>query len=215
MSVTQEADAQPWIVADVDVDVRKHAPATLRNREAIAAVLRDVLPTTGLVLEIASGSGEHCAYLATLFDHLEWQPSDPDAGGRASIAAWCDGLANVRPPVDLDAAAQDWPIARADAILCANMVHISPWEATLGLLDGAGRILPTNGPLILYGPYRRDGQTTAPSNEAFDESLKARNPDWGLRRIEDVAAVARRHGLILGEIIEMPANNLTLVFHRD
>jgi hypothetical protein len=215
MPVTQEADAQPWIVADVDVDVRKHAPATLRNREAIAAVLREVLPTTGLVLEIASGSGEHCAYLATLFDHLEWQPSDPDAGGRASIAAWCDGLANVCPPVDLDAAAKDWPIARADAILCANMVHISPWGATLGLLDGAGRILPTNGPLILYGPYRRDGHPTAPSNEAFDESLKSRDPSWGLRGVEDVVAAARGHELIFDRLVEMPANNLMLVFRRD
>lgn len=215
MPVTQEADAQPWIVADIDVDVRKHAPATLRNREAIAAALRKVLPMTGLVLEIASGSGEHCAYLATVFDHLEWQPSDPDAGGRASIAAWCDGLANVRPPVDLDAAVQDWPVARADAILCANMVHISPWQATLGLLDGAGRVLPTRGPLILYGPYLRDGHPTAPSNEAFDQSLKSRDRSWGLRRVEDVAVAAGHHGLVLGEIVEMPANNLTLVFRRD
>ncbi|MES2058843.1 MAG: DUF938 domain-containing protein [Pseudomonadota bacterium] len=203
------------MVTDAGADTRKHAPATLRNREAIAAVLREVLPATGLVLEVASGSGEHCAYLAPAFDHLEWQPSDPDAGGRASIAAWCHGLANVRPPIDLDAAAEGWPIARADAVLCVNMVHISPWAATLGLLAGAAQILPTQGPLLLYGPYRRDGHATAPSNEAFDDSLKARNPDWGLRRVEDVVAAARGDGLVFDRLVEMPANNLMLVFRRD
>ncbi|MGY4398512.1 SAM-dependent methyltransferase [Sphingomonas sp. UYAg733] len=205
----------PWVVTEAGLEVRKHAPATLRNREAIATLLRDILPTAGLVLEIASGSGEHCAYLAGVFADLDWQPSDPDIGGRTSIAAWCDGLANVRPPLDLDAAARDWPIDRADAILCVNMVHISPWEATLGLLAGAGRLLSEGGPLILYGPYRRDGYSTAPSNEAFDDSLRSRDPRWGLRRVEDVIAAAREQGLILERIAEMPANNLTLMFHRS
>ncbi len=205
----------PWVVAEAGVEVRKHAPATLRNREAIAAVLRDVLPPLGLVLEVASGSGEHCAYLAAAFPALDWQPSDPDGGGRRSIAGWCDGLANVRPPLDLDAAARDWPIDRADAILCVNMIHISPWEATLGLLAGAGRLLQSGEPLVLYGPYRRDGFPTAPSNEAFDESLKSRDPRWGLRRVEDVVSAALGQGLIFERVVEMPANNLTLVFRRS
>ncbi|QNA84749.1 DUF938 domain-containing protein [Sphingomonas sp. So64.6b] len=205
----------PWVVAEAGVEPRKHAPATLRNREAIAAVLRDILPAAGLVLEIASGSGEHCAYLATAFPALDWQPSDPDVGGRTSIAAWCHGLANVRPPLDLDAATGDWPIDRSDAILCVNMVHISPWEATLGLLAGAGRLIPKDGPLILYGPYRRDGYPTAPSNEAFDESLKSRDPRWGLRRVEDVVAAALKQGMTLERVVEMPANNLILVFRRS
>ena len=193
---------------------RRHAPATARNRDVIAAVLAAELPTSGQVLEIASGSGEHCAAFAERFPHLRWQPSDPDADARESTADWCADLANVAPPIDLDAAG-DWPAMTADAILCVNMVHISPWEATLGLMAGAGRLLGAGAPLILYGPYRQHGLPTAQSNEAFDASLKSRNPAWGLRYVEDVSSVAAQHGLTLQRIVEMPANNLTLVFRRE
>jgi hypothetical protein len=207
------AESTPWIAAEAGEGVRKHAPATLRNREAIAAVLIEELPVTGLVLEIASGSGEHVAHFAREFPGHEWQPSDPDAEARASIAAWSKGLENVRAPLAIDATASDWPIARADAILCANMVHISPWEATLGLLAGAARVLAKGAPLIIYGPFRQAPVPLAPSNAAFDESLKMRDPRWGLR---DVAAVRdAAQGLTLARIAEMPANNLTLVFRRN
>lgn len=208
------ADSIPWIPGESGGAVRKHAPATARNREAIAEVLGEYLPPAGLVLEVASGSGEHCAYFAGQFPALDWQPSDPDPAARASIAAWCEGLANVRPPLDLDAVASDWPAVSADAVLCVNMIHISPWEATLGLLAGAGQLLRRGAPLVLYGPYRRAGLPTAPSNEAFDVSLKARDPRWGLRQVEQVSAAAEEAGLILGRLIKMPANNLMLVYRR-
>ena len=196
--------------------MRRHAPATERNREPILAVLREELPAQGLMLEVASGTGEHAAYFAPHFPGLAWQPSDGDSDSLASILAWQreSGAANLRPPVLLDAASATWPIDRADAILCVNMVHISPWTATEGLMCGAGRLLPAGGPLILYGPYRRAGVPTAPSNEAFDESLKARNPDWGLRLLEDVAAEAAANGLALERVVEMPANNVILVFRK-
>jgi SAM-dependent methyltransferase len=190
----------------------RHAPATARNRGPIAASLAEVLPTSGVVLEVASGTGEHCAWFAARFPGLEWQPSDPDAEARESIAAWCADLPNVRVPLPLNAAAKEWPIVRADAVLCSNMVHISPWEATLGLLAGAARRLAPGAPLILYGPYRRRDVRTAETNEAFDVSLKQRNPAWGLRHVEDVAAAAR--GFALERLVEMPANNLVLVFRR-
>lgn len=208
------ADPTPWIAAEDSGAVRKHAPATLRNREPIAAVLAELLPEAGVVLEIASGSGEHCAFFAARFPALRWQPSDPEPAALASIAAWCDGLANVAPPLAIDAAAPDWPIDRADALLCINMVHISPWEATLGLLDGAERVLPPGAPLILYGPYRRADVPTAPSNEAFDASLKARDPRWGLRDVAEVTATAAARGLRFERLVEMPANNLILVYRR-
>jgi SAM-dependent methyltransferase len=195
----------------------RSAPAALRNRDAIAAVLREALPASGLVLEIASGTGEHALHFARLFPRLEWQPSDPDFQARASILAWSEaaGLPNLREPLALDAASDRWPVDRADALLCINMVHISPWHATGGLMRGAGRVLPSGAPLILYGPYRRAGVTTAPSNEAFDASLKASNPQWGLRDLEAVAAEAERNGLRLEKLVEMAANNLTLVFRRE
>lgn len=207
------ADPTPWILAEDSGAQKKHAPATARNREAILDVLRLLLPPAGLVLEIASGSGEHCAYFAPHFPALDWQPSDPDATARSSIAAWCDGLANVRAPLAIDAAT-DWPIARADAMLCVNMVHISPWEATLGLLAGAGRLLPQGAPLILYGPYRRAEVPTAESNQTFDRSLKARDPRWGLRDVGQVTQAALAQGLAFDRLIEMPANNLVLVYRR-
>ncbi len=197
------------------MSMRRHAPATARNREPIAAVLAEVLPARGLVLEVASGSGEHVAFFAERFPDLTWQPSDPDADALASIADWCAGLANVLPPVALDAAQATWPIGAVDAILCVNMVHISPWEATLGLTAGAGRLLAAGAPLILYGPYRQRDLPTAESNEAFDVSLKSRNPAWGLRHVEDVSAAAAACGLLLERIVAMPANNLSLVFRRE
>jgi SAM-dependent methyltransferase len=195
---------------------KKHAPATARNRDPIAAVLQKVLPDEGTVLEVASGTGEHAVYFAGLFPHLHWQPSDPDPESLTAIEAWRadTDVANLREPVFLDAASATWPVDRADAVLCINMVHISPWRATMGLMRGAARLLPPGGPLVLYGPYRRAGVSTARSNEAFDESLKARNPEWGLRQLEDVQAEAERNGLRFEGLWEMPANNLTLVFRR-
>ena len=196
--------------------MKRHAPATERNREPIAAVLREVLPDAGTVLEIASGSGEHAAFFARLFSELTWQPSDPDPDSLSSVEAWqADSeAANLLPPVFLDAASETWPLDRADAILCINMVHISPWAATVGLMRGAGRLLPAGGPLVLYGPYRRAEVETAPSNEAFDASLKSRNTEWGLRDLADVWAAAEANGLRFERLWDMPANNLTVVFRR-
>lgn len=177
-------------------------------------MLADELPVSGLALEVASGSGEHCAFFAERFPALQWQPSDPDADALASIADWCAELPNVLPPLTLDAAEAAWPIGAADAILCINMVHISPWEATLGLMAGAGRLLARGAPLFLYGPYRQRGVPTVESNEAFDVSLKTRNPAWGLRHVEEVSVAAAARGLALDRIVAMPANNLSLVFRR-
>lgn len=192
--------------------MKRSAPATGRNREPIAAVLEEALPASGLVLEIASGTGEHCAFFAERFAELAWQPSDPDAESRTSIAAWTVGLPNVRPPLALDAGATDWPIATADAILCVNMVHISPWASTLGLMAGAAKLLPLGAPLILYGPYRRRDVPTAPSNEQFELWLKGLSPEYGLRYLEDVVDVAR--GFMLERVVEMPANNLMPILRR-
>lgn len=198
-------------------DARRFAPATERNRDPILEVLRDELPAKGLVLEIASGTGEHILHFANALPDLDWQPSDPDATARESIAAWLaqEERGNVRPPVLLDAASADWPVAHADAILCINMVHISPWEATEGLMRGAGRVLPSGGMLYLYGPYRRAGHPLEPSNAAFDENLKSRDPRWGLRALEDVQACAAAQGLRLVRVVEMPANNLSVIFRKD
>ena len=197
-------------------DHRRSAPHVARNADPIAEVLRTILPPRGLVLEVASGTGEHVLQFARSFPKLLWQPSDPDPAALRSIEAWRaeSGLFNLLPPVSLDARAADWPVAEADAILCINMVHISPWSATAGLLRGAGRLLGTGAPLCLYGPYRRADVETAPSNEAFDESLKARDPDWGLRDLEAVAAEAATHGLELDRIVEMPANNISAIFRK-
>lgn len=208
------SDPTPWIVADDTGAIRKHAPHTLRNRDAILAVLRDVLPETGLVLEIASGSGEHAAYFAPALPGLIWQPSDPDETALDSVRSWTAGIANSRPPLALDAAGLDWPIDTADALVCINMIHIAPWPACEGLMAGAGRILPAGAPLILYGPFRRAGVPTAPSNEAFDASLKARDPAWGLRDLEAVTALAADNGLRFDRLVEMPANNLSVIYRR-
>ena len=195
---------------------RRSAPAALRNREPIAGVLEEWLPPTGLVLEIASGSGEHVVHFADRFPALEWQPSDVHPDALASILAWRNeaGEPNIREPIAIDAASSDWPLDRADAVLSINMVHISPWASALGLLDGAARLLSAAAPLILYGPWLRADVPTAPSNLAFDADLKRRNPQWGLRRVEDVAIAAEGRGLKLEAIREMPANNLMQLFRR-
>jgi SAM-dependent methyltransferase len=198
------------------IDRRLVAPATARNRDPILDVLRRELPPRGTVLEVASGTGEHVVYFGAALPALIFRPSDPEPGARASIDAWIadSGVINVLPAVALDAAAPSWPIAAADAVLCINMVHISPWAATLGLVAGAARILPPGGLFYLYGPYKRGGRHTAPSNEAFDQNLRARDPQWGIRDIESVAAAAQEAGFSAPTIIEMPANNLSLILRR-
>lgn len=194
-------------------DPRRFAPAAARNRDAILAVLRRVLPASGLVLEVASGTGEHCAHFAAALPGVTFQPTEPEAEGRASCDAWCGSLANVRPALPLDVMAADWPVPRADAVLCINMAHIAPWAATHGLLRGAARRLRTSAPLVLYGPWILPGVETAPSNLEFDASLRARDPDWGLRRLEDLVAAAGSD-FAAPEVIAMPANNVTLVLRR-
>lgn len=197
-------------------DARLFAPATQRNRQPILDVLSRVLPGSGRVLEVASGSGEHAVWFARHLRPLIWQPSDPDPACRRSIEAHARdaGLATLEAPLDLDAAGNAWPIESADAIVCINMTHIAPWEATEGLMAGAARVLPPQGVLYLYGPFMRGGHHTAPSNAAFDASLRAQNPDWGLRDVEAVAELAASRGLVLSEVVDMPANNLSLVFTR-
>jgi cyclopropane fatty-acyl-phospholipid synthase-like methyltransferase len=179
-------------------------------------VLQRVLPASGFVLEIGSGTGQHVAHFARALPGLTFQPTEMDAGRHASIGAWIahEQLANVRPPMSLDTTEWPWPVERADAIICINVIHISPWEATLALMKGAGAILPPGGVLVTYGPYRREGRHTAPSNETFDAWLKARDPRWGVRDLEAVQAGAQAEGLALEEVVEMPANNLVLVFRR-
>jgi hypothetical protein len=206
-----------WFAGEAPEDGdKRHAPATVRNRDAIIEVLQGVLPGRGTVLEVASGSGEHAIHFAQAFPALQWQPSDPDVAALRSIAAWSveAGLSNISEPVLIDASAQQWPVDRADAILCINMVHISPWEATVGLFTTGAELLTQGAPLILYGPYVREGYPTAPSNLAFDESLRARNSLWGIRKLEDVARLAESIGFVRAAVHEMPANNLTLVFRK-
>ncbi len=196
------------------IDARMHAPATLRNRDAILAVLRPRLAPGSLVLEVASGSGEHAAHFAAALPGVAFQPSDPDPGCRASIDAWASAsrLANIRPALALDAAAPAWPVAAADAVLCMNMIHIAPWAAALGLLRHAARVLKPGGLLFLYGPFRRGGAHTAPSNAEFDLDLRGRNPEWGIRDLEAVAAEAATAGFAAPEVVAMPANNLSVLF---
>ena len=203
-------------MAGRSLDARLHAPATARNREPILAVLRRILPTSGTVLEIASGTGEHAAYLAPHFPGLAWQPSDADPELLASIAAWAaaSGADNIRPPMALDVTRPDWGVEDVAAILCINMIHIAPWAAAEALMAGAGRLLPAGAPLYLYGPCKRDGRHTAPSNAAFDASLRSHDPAWGVRDLDDVVRLADTHGFDLAEIVEMPANNLSVVFRR-
>jgi SAM-dependent methyltransferase len=197
--------------------MRRQAPAAARNREPIAEVLAEELPRDGTVLEVASGTGEHAIHFAERFPHLTWQPTDPDPGALASIAAWSghSGLQNLLPPLELDARAEEWPVERADAALCINMVHISPVAATEGLLRHAGRLLAADHPLILYGPYLEDNVETVPSNLEFDASLKARNAEWGLRNLAWLDGLAARNGLERTRRVPMPANNLILVYRRS
>lgn len=197
-------------------DARIEAPAAQRNRDPILAVLRRVLPPSGLVLEVASGSGEHAAHFAAALPGLDFQPTDPDPSRRASIDAWAaaTGLANIRAALALDAASLAWPVERAAAVLCCNMIHIAPWAAATGLVAGAARALGQGGVLVLYGPFRRNGRHTAPSNAAFDASLRERNPDWGIRDLEAVAALAAAAGFGPPDIVEMPANNLCLILRK-
>jgi SAM-dependent methyltransferase len=198
-------------------EVKLHAPATARNGEPILAVLSRTLPKRGLVLEISSGTGEHAAFFAARLPDLDWQPTDLDARSLASIAAYRDesGLPNLRPPLALDAASTDWPVTTADAIVCINMIHIAPWTACLGLMAGAARILRAGGMLYLYGPFKEKGVHTADSNHRFDLDLRMRDPDWGVRNLDDVISLTADHGLRHVETAVMPANNRSVVFSKD
>lgn len=197
--------------------MKLRSPAAMRNAEPIADVLAEWLPEHGVVLELASGSGEHSIAFARRFPNLAWRPSDEDPAAIASIDVWRkeEGTSNLRPPVRIDARSAEWPIAHADAVVAINLVHISPWTASLGLLDGAARVLAPGSPLIFYGPWRVAGQPLEPSNQAFDESLKARNPAWGLREVGAFEEAANARGLELIEQRRMPANNRMLLFRRS
>jgi len=194
----------------------RHAPATLRNRDPILAVLRRVLPREGAVLEIGSGSGEHAAFFAAALAPLRWQPTDASDADFASIEGWAreSAATTVEPPVVLDAASDGWPVRRADAMFSANVIHIAPWTVAEGMLRGGARVLPSGAPLVLYGPFMRDGAHTAASNAAFDADLRRRDPAWGIRDLGDITQAADACGLDLAEIVGMPANNLTVVFRR-
>jgi SAM-dependent methyltransferase len=203
---------QPFVF-EAGAEVKRHAPATERNRDVIAETLARVLPTEGLVLEVASGTGEHAVHFAKLFPALTWQPSDPDPIALASINAWRadSNVPNMRPAMLLDASA-DWPVAQADAVVCINMTHISPWAATVGLLRNVARLLPPSAVLFIYGPYKQRDVPLAESNAAFDASLRQQNAEWGLRYVDDIAEEAHKFGLRLDPVIAMPANNLSLIF---
>lgn len=197
-------------------DGRLFAAATQRNREPILSVLKHYLPKKGLVLEIASGTGEHGSYFAPRFPNLTWQPSDANEDMHPSITAWADAEAPMmKSPLTLDARNETWPIDQADAIVCINMIHISPWESCLGLMAGAGRILDDGGVLYLYGPYKIKNEHYAESNAAFDQGLQTQNPDWGVRNLEDVIEAASNQGLQFQKTVEMPANNLSVIFAKN
>lgn len=193
------------------------APATGRNRDPILAILRRCLPPTGTVLEVASGTGEHAVYFGAQLPELEWQPTDPDPRARESIAGWVEATAvpNVRAPLDLDVTQTPWGVDAVDAVVAINMVHIAPWCCCEALMAEAGRMLPPGGVLYVYGPFHVTGVPTAPSNHAFDVSLREQDPRWGLRLLDDVVALATESELQLHEKVPMPANNLSLVFKRN
>jgi cyclopropane fatty-acyl-phospholipid synthase-like methyltransferase len=215
-----ESDNRPPVALEqrgVSADQRMFSPAAARNAAPILAVLKQVLPANGVVLEIGCGTGEHAVHFAGAMPNVTWLPSDPDSDSRASTASWIrfTGLSNVLPPLDIDVCAESWGVEQTapfDAIVSLNMVHIAPWAATLGLFARAGRLLRVGGLLVLYGPFMRDGVHNAPSNAAFDASLKARNASWGLRDIAELERVGASFRLRLRETIEMPANNMSLVF---
>ena len=199
----------------MQTDARLHSPAADRNRGPIVKQLQRLLPTAGLLLEIASGTGQHAAHAAAAMPAWRWQPSDADESALVSIGAWCQGLPNVMPPLLLDVMAADWPAPNlVDAIFNANMVHIAPWPVCVALMQGAARHLAAHGLLVLYGPFIVQGESTAASNLAFDADLRQRNPAWGLRRLLDVVETARHAGLQLQAQVSMPANNLLLAFGR-
>ena len=191
-----------------------HSAPAERNTAPIIAVLERALPVRGTVLEVASGTGQHIMAFAARFPELQWQPSDVDPELRASVEQRIadSSPANVAVPVTLDAAQQPWPVRHADAVICINMIHIAPWAATEGLFAGASGIVPSGGTVVTYGPYKRNGAHTAPSNAAFDASLRKRNPAWGVRDLDDVVAVAAAHGFTLDELVAMPANNFSAIF---
>jgi len=209
---------------------RQYAPATERNRQPILEVLQQVIPQTGDILEIASGTGEHACFFAPYFPNQQWIPSDPDPLLRLSIEAWRQDCTsnNLQTPLEINVTLPNWDetidpsaiakrhcvIADIGAIIAINLIHISPWSACQGLIAGAGKILQSGGILYLYGPYKQQGKHTAPSNEAFDQSLQFRNPDWGVRNLEDVVELAEKYQLNLHKIIPMPANNLSLIFQH-
>jgi hypothetical protein len=195
---------------------RRSSPATAHNRGPILEVLQQILPSSGLVLEISSGAGEHAAFFSRHFPALIWQPSDVDESALESIEAWrSEGSENLRSPIRLDATSPAWPVTGAVAVLNINMIHIAPWSACQGLMRGAEEVLASGGLLYLYGPYQIDGEHTAPSNAAFDASLKSRDPSWGIRDMAGVSEEAQRRGLRLEQKIAMPANNFSLIFRRD
>jgi hypothetical protein len=215
---------------DIQLDARQYAPATQRNREPILEVLRQVLPPTGTVLEVSSGTGEHAVFLAPHLYPRKWIPSDPNPIARASIAGWRQYCPtdNLCEPIALDASSPVWEVERElalssidlkqdpiVAIANINMIHIAPWSACLGLMAGAKRILPPSGILYLYGPFKRGGQHTAPSNAAFDRSLRQQNPEWGVRDLDDVVAIAESQNLSLIKTYTMPANNLSVVLQKS
>lgn len=195
-------------------DARQYSPATARNRDPILAVLRTALPDRARVLEVASGSGEHAVHFAGAAPGWDWQPTDPADRARASIEAWRQhaALSNVHAPIALDVTRDSWPQGPFDAVVAVNLCHIAPWEATTALVAGASERVTAGGALIVYGPFMRDGRHTAPSNAAFDEDLRRRDPRWGVRDVADVARAAEQRGFALERVHEMPANNLTLVF---
>jgi hypothetical protein len=201
----------------MEEDLRLHAPAALRNRDLIVDVLQDHLPAQGLLLEIASGSGQHCVRFGERLPKHVIQPSDPSPSARASIDAWVasSGVANVKPALNIDASLPDWPIDHADAMLCINMIHISPWRATTGLFAGATKYLTPGGLLYTYGPYMRGGAHTSESNAAFDADLRGQNAEWGIRSIEALSELANACGFAPPRITQMPANNLSLIFKRS
>ena len=195
--------------------MKQHAPSCARNRDPILSVLRGVLPPRGLVLEVAAGSGEHARYFSDALPALAWQPTDPSEAARASIDAWREGaVGDLRPALRMDVHELPWPVTAADAVVCINMIHIAPWSACEALLRGAGAVLAPGGVLYLYGAYKRGGAHTAPSNESFDAWLKARDPSYGVRDLEAVTEAAAAQGFVLRSVIEMPANNLSVVFER-